>query len=291
MSDTMLVFDRAAVRRHRDRAAPGLSASDFLFRESGARLLDRLDDVTRDFPRALDLGCHTGLVSHWKIGGLVQCDLSTAMARAAAGNGRATFVADASLDLVVSNLALHWVNDLPGALIQVRRALKADGLFLASLFGTDTLKELRAVLLEAEADVAGGAGRRVSPFTDVRDAGALLSRAGFALPVVDADTITVTYADMFRLMADLRAMGETNAVRERRKHVSRRDVFTRAAELYAARHTDTRGRIVATFQIVTMTAWAPHPKQQQALRPGSAKGRLADALGTTEVPLPQRPQQ
>ena len=299
MSDSMLVFDRPAVRRHRDRAAASIDDADFLFRESAERLLDRLNDVTRTFPLALDLGCHSGTAAaaHAKIGRLIQCDMSPALARRAAGNGRATFVADedflpvadGSLDLVISNLSLHWVNDLPGALIQVRRALKPDGLFLGALLGTDTLKELRAVLLEAEAEIAGGAGRRVSPFTDVRDAGGLLSRAGFALPVVDADAIAVTYADMFRLMADLRAMGETNAVLERRKQLSRRDVFARAAEIYAERHTDTRGRVVATFQIVTMTAWAPHPKQQQALRPGSAKTRLADALDSAEVVLPQRP--
>ncbi|MBM3515842.1 MAG: methyltransferase domain-containing protein [Alphaproteobacteria bacterium] len=296
----MHVFDRRAVRRHRDRAAPGLGAADFLFRESAERLLDRLNDVTHRFPLALDLGCHGGtvgalLTGSAKIDRLIQCDVSPAMARAARGNGRVAFVADeealpvadGALDLVISNLSLHWVNDLPGALIQIRRALKPDGLFLASVFGLDTLKELRASLLEAEAEISGGAGRRVSPFTDVRDAGGLLSRAGFALPVVDLDTITTTYTDMFRLMADLRAMGETNAAVGRRPGASRRDVFTRAAEIYAARYSDPRGRIVATFQIITQTAWAPHPRQQKALRPGSAEARLADALGATETKMSQ----
>lgn len=291
MSDSMHVFDRRAVRRHRDRAAPGIAAADFLFRESAERLADRLNDVTRTFDVALDLGCGSGsmgpvLRASSKIGRLIQCDLSPVMARIAAVNGAASFaaneeqlpVADASLDLIVSNLALHWVNDLPGALIQARRALKPDGLFVATVFGLETLRELRAALLEAEADIAGGASRRVSPFTDVRDAGGLLSRAGFALPVVDADAVTVTYTDMFRLMADLRAMGETNSVAGRRQAASRRDVFARAAEIYAARFSDARGRIVATFQIITLTAWAPHPRQQKPMRPGTAQVHLADVL-------------
>jgi SAM-dependent methyltransferase len=299
MPDSMQVFDRAAVRRHRDRAAqrrfPNVTAGagdgEFLFRESAERLIDRLDDVTVTFARALDLGCRGGIVGRLlagsgKVGHLVQCDLSPAMARWATNNARPSFAADeealpvgeGALDLVLSNLALHWVNDLPGALIQIRRALKPDGLFLAALFGPDTLKELRACLLEAEAETSGGAGRRVSPFTDVRDAGGLLSRAGFALPVVDADTVTVTYPDMIHLLADLRAMGETNAVVGRRPGLSRRDMFARAAALYTARDSDSRGRIVATFQIVTLTAWAPHPREQKPLRPGSALTALADAL-------------
>jgi SAM-dependent methyltransferase len=299
MTDAMQVFDRKLVRQHRERAARGFSSADFLIRESAARLADRLLDVTRTFPVALDLGCHAGalgedLQASPKIGALYQADFSPAMARAARGaNGRPAFCADeeilplasSSLDLVLSNLSLHWVNDLPGALAQIRLALKPDGLLLATLFGTDTLKELRGVLIEAEMEIAGGAAPRVSPFTDVRDAGNLLSRAGFALPVVDAETITVTYSDMFKLMADLRGMGETNTVLERRKIPTRRDVFLRAAALYAERHSDPRGRIQATFQIITMTAWAPHASQQKPLRPGSAAARLADALQTKEVSL------
>jgi SAM-dependent methyltransferase len=236
-----------------------------------------------------------------KIESLFQTDLSPRMARAAlAANGRPAVCADEeflpfatqSLDLVLSNLSLHWVNDLPGALSQIRMALKPDGLLLAALFGTETLKELRNVLIEAEAEVAGGVAPRVSPFTDVRDAGNLLTRAGFALPVVDAETVTVTYSDMFKLMADLRAMGETNAVIERRHVPTRSDVFLRAAALYAERFSDPRGRITATFQIITMTAWAPHASQQKPLRPGSATTRLADALQAQEVSLPEAvPQQ
>ena len=294
----MQIFDRDLVRRRRDRAASSLAGSDFLLREAGGRLTDRLLDVTRDFPMALDLGCHTGQVAeilgnHAKIGTLIQADFSPKMARLARLNGHPTLnadeemlpIAEGALDLVLSNLSLHWVNDLPGALAQIRRSLKADGFFLATMFGGETLRELRSSLLEAEAETTGGVAPRVSPFTDVRDAGNLLTRAGFALPVVDADTITVTYGDMFKLMADLRAMAETNAVIERRKIPTRRETFLRAAEIYRERFTDGRGRLTATFQILTLTAWAPHASQQKPLRPGSATARLADVLKTQEVEL------
>jgi len=298
MTDTMNVFDRAVVRRRRNRAAADFTSADFLVREAASRLADRVLDVTRSFPVALDLGCHTGALAHLlegnpKIGCLTQADLSPAMARAAyTATERPTFVCDeehlpvapASLDLVLSNLSLHWVNDLPGALSQIRHALKPDGLFLATLFGTETLRELRTALMEAEAETSGGVTPRVSPFVEVRDAGNLMTRAGFTLPVADADAITVTYSDMFKLMADLRGMAETNAVHERRKTFSRRSMFLRAAEIYASRFAAPNGRITATFQIVTVTAWAPHASQQQPLRRGSAQTRLADALGTKELP-------
>lgn len=301
MSDSMQVFDRALVQQHRDRAAAGLKGADFLFQESALRLTDRLLDVARAFPLALDLGCHTGQVAtalrgQTKIGTLLQSDFSQGMARGARANGNFTInadeeflpIADGALDLVMSNLSLHWVNDLPGALAQIRRAIKPDGLFLATMFGGETLRELRTVLLEADAETSGGVAPRVSPFTDVRDAGNLLGRAGFALPVVDADSITVTYADMFKLMADLRAMGETNTVLERRKMMSRRATFLRAAEIYRERFADSRGRLMATFQIITMTAWVPHASQQKPLRPGSATQRLADALKTQEIALDEQ---
>ncbi len=298
MADSMNVFERALVRRRRDRAAPGLAQADFLLREGAARLGDRLFDVTRDFPLALDLGCHTGqlgaeLHGHPKVGRLLQCDFSAGMAREAmAANAQPTFIADeealpvaeGSLDLVVSNLSLHWVNDLPGAFTQVRRALKPDGLFLCTLFGGETLRELRIALMEAETEATGGVTPRVSPFVDVRDAGNLLTRAGFALPVADADAVTVTYADMFKLMADLRAMAETNTVIERSRKPTPRAVFLRAAQIYAERFANPAQRITATFQLVTLTAWAPHQSQQKPLRPGSAKVSLASALDAEERP-------
>jgi SAM-dependent methyltransferase len=296
MTDSMNIFDRRLVRRHRDRAAPHLDGYDFLFREIAERLADRLDDVTRKFPLALDLGCHGGEIAaalrgRGGIETLVQCDLSTAMARRAAANGRSTLVADEELlpfapesfDLVISDLSLHWVNDLPGCLVQVRQCLKPDGLFLAAMLGGDTLYELRQSLIEAEVAETGGVGPRVSPFADLRDAGGLLQRAGFALPVIDGDRLTASYPDILKLMRDLRGMGESNAVRERTSRAVNQAIVARADEIYRRRFGDAEGRLTATFQIIYLTAWAPAAGQQRALAPGSALGRLADALGTTEI--------
>ena len=185
-------------------------------------------------------------------------------------------------DLCVSALAQHSVNDLPGALTQVRRSLKPDGLFLGALLGGQTLQELRAVLAEAESEIRGGASPRVAPFSDVRDLGHLLQRAGFALPVTDLDRVTVRYGSMFTLVADLRAMGLTNALAHRDTRPLGRRMFLRAAQLYAERFADPDGRLRATFDIVWLSGWVPHESQQKPLKPGSAKMRLADALGAQE---------
>lgn len=294
----MCVFNRRVVRLHRDRAAPVLDDHGFLLDEVGERLADRLTDVKRRFPFALDLGCHTGgmgrlLGRRGGIETLVQCDLSPEMARRAGGlslaaDEEALPFAESSFDLVLSCLSLHWVNDLPGALVQIRRALKPDGLFLAAMLGGETCRELRTALAEAEAACEGGLSPRVSPFVDVRDAGALLQRAGFALPVVDCDTITVSYADPLKLMRDLRLMGEGNALIERRKGFTRRATMMDAAARYREMFGDERGRVTATFQAITMTAWAPHPSQPKPLAPGSAKARLAEALGTEEIPAGEK---
>lgn len=290
----MMIFDRTAVRRHRERAAAGFGDHDFLFREVAERLADRLADVTHRFPVALDLGCRTGVLGavlqdRGGIETLIRTDLSPAMAARA---GRPAVVVDderlpfaaESLDLVASVLGLHWTNDLPGALLQIREALRPDGLFLAALFGGDTLRELRQVLMQAEIEIEGGASPRLSPFVDVRDAGALLQRAGFALPVVDSDLITVTYPDALALMRDLRGMAESNALIARRKSFSRRTTLLRAAALYAERFAAPDGRIPASFQIVTLTGWKPHARQQQPLKPGSAAARLAEALEGAATP-------
>jgi NADH dehydrogenase [ubiquinone] 1 alpha subcomplex assembly factor 5 len=295
MEESMNLFDRRLLRRRRDRAAPGLAAHDFLFREAAERLADRLEDVSRRFPAALDLGCRAGelastLGNRGGIERLVQSDLSLAMARRAAAQGGRSLVADEeflpfapeSFDLVLSCLSLHWTNDLPGALIQIRRALKPDGLFLAVQFGLGTLAELRDCLLEAEAELFGGASLRVSPFADARDGAALLQRAGFALPVADVETLTVTYPDALALMRDLRGMGEANATLARSKRFAGRNLFARAAALYAERHGDAQGRIAARFRLLFLTGWAPHESQQRPQAPGSASRRLADALGTVE---------
>ncbi len=293
------VFDRRAVLRHRARAALDDGAHDFLVREVAERMADRLADIQRKFPLALDLASRGGVLSQaFDSAGVrkargIQTIIHADGALPSAARAPAPSVvvdeeflsfADGSLDLVVSNLALHWVNDLPGALVQINRALRPDGLFLAALLGGETLHELRASFEAAESEVEGGVSPRVSPLIDVRDAGGLLQRAGFALPVTDVDTINVTYADVIGLMRDLRGMGETNAVRQRRTTFLRRDTLARLGEIYHERFADADGRIRATFQVVYLTGWAPHDSQQKPLRPGSATARLADALGAEELP-------
>lgn len=291
-ADPLRVFDRRALRLHRDRAARDPGRADFLFQEAAERLVDRLADVARGFPLALDLGCRHGvlaarLAGRGGIETLIQADAAWGFARrlpppAAVAEAEALPFKSGAFDLVLSNLDLHWTNDLPGALLQLRQVLKPDGLLLASLFGGETLAELRRSLMEAELAEEGGASPRVSPFADLRDLGQLLQRAGFALPVADSDTIEVTYPDALALMRDLRAMGESNAVAERRRGFTRRATLGRAVALYRERFGRPDGRIAARFEIMTLTAWAPHPAQPQPLRPGSAQGRLADALGATE---------
>ncbi|MQX37084.1 methyltransferase domain-containing protein [Roseospira navarrensis] len=288
----MTVFDRPLVRRHRERAAAGWDGFDFLVRETADRLVDRLDDITRRFPVALDLGCHGGEVGRVLNGRggietLIQADLSDGMARRAAANGvgpvmvcdeEALPVGPASLNAILSNLSLHWVNDLPGALLQARQALRPDGLFLACLLGGATLRELRTCLADAELEIAGGLSPRTSPLADVRDVGNLLSRAGFALPTADADLITVRYETPLKLWADLRGMGESNAVLARPRGFARRDVMLRAADLYMERHVGPDGRVPATFEVITLTAWAPDPSQPQPLAPGSGRTSLTQVL-------------
>lgn len=297
----MNVFDRNLVRQHRTRAAHHFEDADFLFMEGAERLYDRMMDIKRTFDIGLDLGCHGGEMAQVMAGSdriqqLFQSDLSPEMAKRAAAVRSGTISADeealpfglGTLDIVTSNLSLHWVNDLPGALSQIRMALKPDGLFLGSIFGADTLQELRTVLSESEINLEGGLSPRISPFADVRDLGALLQRAGFALPVVDSDVITVKYQNPIKLLHDLRAMGETNAVLERRKTPLRRETLMHALNSYVEQYADEDGRIPATFHMLTMTAWAPAANQQKPLRPGSAKSRLADALDVDEVSLGEK---
>jgi SAM-dependent methyltransferase len=198
-------------------------------------------------------------------------------------------LAPESLDLVVSGLALTFTNDLPGVLAQINRALKPDGLLLAAVMGPRTLQELRAALLAAEAETTSGASPRVAPFIDVRDMGALLQRAQFALPVTDSELVTVAYDDALALMRDLRAMGATNVLAERSRRGLRRDTLGRALAIYQERFARPDGRVIATFEIVTMTGWKPHESQQKPLRPGSAAARLADALGVRELPTGEKP--
>jgi NADH dehydrogenase [ubiquinone] 1 alpha subcomplex assembly factor 5 len=285
------IFDRHLLRRRRDRAAAGFADHDFLVAEVAERLLDRLDDITHRFPLALDLGCRTGQLADLRGGRggietLLQADLSPAMLHRARRAGP-VMVADeewlpirqGSLDLILSNLNLHWTNDLPGALIQIRDALKPDGLFLGTMFGGRTLHELRDCLMRAELAESGGVSPRVSPFAEVSDAAALMQRAGFALPVVDSETITVTYGDIMKLLADLRGMGEANLVVDRLRQPTRRQVIAHAAALYAQDYANADGRLNATFQVLFLTGWSPAATQQQPLKPGSGQTNLKDFLG------------
>jgi NADH dehydrogenase [ubiquinone] 1 alpha subcomplex assembly factor 5 len=263
----MRLFDALALRRHRARAAKRHNAADFLVTEAAETLADRLDDVRRRFPHALDLGCRDGVMARALKGrGGIECLVSAdpapefaILAPPPALACEAEFLpfAPQSFDLVLSNLVLHWTNDLPGALIQLRQALKPGGLLLASLFGGETLTELGSALMEAELELEGGAGPRVSPFADLRDLGGLLQRAGFREPVVDGDRIEVTYPDLNALMRDLRAMGESNALIERRRGLTRRATLARAGEIYRSRFPAPGGRIRAGFQVISLTAWAP----------------------------------
>lgn len=278
-------------------------AADFLKARAASDAVERLEAIMRQFPLAVDLGARNGAfaaalaaspaqnAAEPKVGALIEADLSHRMLSNRAGPRSGLQVqadeerlpfADESLNLVVSLLSLHWTNDLVGALIQIRRALKPDGLFLGALFGGSTLAELRQCLTQAEAELLGGAGLRVSPFADVLDGAALLQRAGFALPVADLDRVTVRYASVLELIRDVRAMGESNVLSDRARRPLTRPILARAAEIYHDRFSEPDGRVRATFDIVSLTGWAPHPDQQQPLRPGSAKMRLADALQVKE---------
>jgi SAM-dependent methyltransferase len=285
MSDTPRIFDRTQYARQRHRAACNrFGERDFLFREAADRLADRLDDIARDFPLALELGSHSGqlqdmLCGRGGIASLVQCDMSQAMAQQNHGlrvvcDEEWLPFAGGQFDIALSVLGLSSVNDLPGALVQLRHALKPDGLLLAMVYGGNTLRELRDVLTRATFEIEGGAAAYVSPFIDVRDAGSLLQRAGFSLPVIDSEPLTVSYEHMFALMHDLRGMGEGNALAARRRTFAKRSVFMRAAELYAQDYSDAEGRITATFELVTLTAWTPHQSQQQPAKRGSAEVSL-----------------
>ena len=293
MTEPHLVFDSIARERHRQRAAnlyraDPVAAPDFLLRRVADDFVDRLAFINRTFGTAIDLGCHHGLLGRTlresrSVGAITAADECRAMVDAAPPPGVKIDLenlpfAPASLDLVVSGLVLHTVNDLPGTLAQIRAALKPDGLFLAAIVGGRSLYELRDALLTAETEMTGGASPRVAPMIDVRDLGTLLQRAKFALPVVDSDVVTVTYEHPLRLMHELRGMGAVNCLTERSRSSLRRSVLLRACEIYSDRYAEPDGRVRATFEILTATAWSPHESQQQPLAPGSAKSRLADAL-------------
>ena len=292
MSDTSELFDRRLLRRRRERFAGEIAGHDFLLIHVAAEIAERIEAVMRDFPLALDLGAYRGALG-MRVAALPRVGLmlyAESATKLAALCPRPALVCDEdmlpfreqSLNLVVSGLALHRVNDLPGALIQIRRALAPDGLFMAAVLGSRALHELRAALIEAEAEEEGGASPHIAPFADIRDYGGLLQRAGFALPVADAELLTLTYPGPRELMAEIRVLGGGNVLSSRRKVPMARGTLARAEGIYRARHGTPDGKIVASFEIVYLAGWAPHANQQKPLKPGSAAQRLADALGTIE---------
>lgn len=286
-SQAPAVFDRALIRRRIARAAAA-GAEDFLLARAASDLVERLSVVKRDFRRVLDLGTPRPDAAAALAAALPEAEVTRLSPSpeakganrwaAAVGDEERQPFAPGSFDLAVSCLSLHAVNDLPGALVQARRALKPDGLFLGCLLGGNTLSELRTALAVAESEVSGGASPRVSPFSDLRDLGGLLQRAGFALPVSDVEPLVVRYASPFRLFADLRAMGATNALVLRHRGPMRRSVLMRAVAVYAERFADPDGRLRATFDLVWLSGWSPHDSQQKPLKPGSAKMSLEAAL-------------
>jgi len=297
MNETL--FDKKLLTERRRRAASAIHSHDFLLSRACEDLTERLKTVTRDFPVALNLCAHHGtmgraLAKFQSIKTLIDADACPVLldhccgARTACDEEFLPF-APASLDLVVSALGLQFTNDLPGALVQICRALKPDGLFLGALLGGNTLHELHSSMMQAENECEGGASPHIIPFTDVRDCGALLQRTGFALPVTDTDRFSVTYASAFDLMRDIRAMGAGNMLVQRSRKPMRRETLFRMAELYAENHAAPNERISATFEIIYMTGWAPDESQPKALKPGSAQSRLADALRTKEHTAGERP--
>lgn len=287
-----IVFDQPLVEARRKRALRNADPKALFLLEIAAQdLAERLSVVERHFERAVELHGYTGITAEYlartgKVGSVERVEIDQAFAEGENALSVASLetvpLEPASVNLIVSPLSLHLTNDTPGVFIQVRRALKPDGLFLAAIPGNGTLKELREVLLATESELTGGASPRVIPFADVRDIGALLQRAGFALPVADGETYTVRYASLFALLKDLRAMGMTNPLAARSRKPLTRRFFVRAAEIYADRFSDPDGRIRATFSIIYLSGWAPHESQQKPLAPGSAKRRLSDALGVPE---------
>ncbi len=277
------IFDTELAAQRLARAI-AQGPADFLLRRASDDLDERLGTVLRQFSAILDLGTPGEIFGKTARMRFPEATLrSLAFSDLSRSDGLG--IAPESVDLALSGLVLHLVNDLPGLLAQARRTLKPDGLFMACLPGGRTLQELRQCLAQAESEVLGGISPRVAPFADIRDMGGLLQRAGFALPVTDSEVLTLRYDNAFALMRDLRAMGATNALADRLRKPTLRTLFIRAAELYAEQFSDPDGRIRATIELVWLSGWAPHESQQKPLRPGSAKTRLADALGVPERPL------
>lgn len=286
-----IIDTELSIRRKRRALARHEPGADFLMRRVCDDLGERLSTVERQFAEAAAIFCitdhaHMAILASGKAGDVVRVEADAAFLGQTEGIVAAPEtvpLAAETIDLAVSVLSLQEANDIPGVLVQIRRALRPDGLFLGAIAGGATLSELRDCLITAETEMFGGVSPRVIPFADVRDIGGLLQRAGFALPVTDVETLTVRYDDMFALLRDLRAMGETNALLARSRRPATRAFFARAAELYAERYSDSDGRVRATFSFVWMSGWAPDASQQKPLKPGSAQVSLAKILGGPEA--------
>lgn len=280
-----IIFDRDLLRA-RQRRAEKTGAEKFLLERAAEELFERLGTISRKFARAVLIGMPDAAALKTRLlasGQIETIDIIGIDDAAETVGGE-----NAQYDLAISLLSMHWLNDLPGVLAQSKRLLKPDGLLLAAMIGGDTLTELRDALASAESEIEGGISPRVSPFVEVRMLGGLLQRAGLALPVTDVDRVTVRYANALELMRDLRRMGATNALIERSRKPLKRATLFRAADIYRERYASEGGRIRATFEILWLSGWAPHESQQQPLRPGSAKTRLADALRAVEFPAGEK---
>ena len=295
MSSGSNIFDRRLLRVRQRRARRSAPAT-FLLDRVATDLDERLSAVLRKFDVAVDLGTPSDvlrrvLAANKNVGTVIAAgrDGADNDLRVTADEEALPFAAG-SLDLVVSALTLQFVNDLPGTLIQIRRALKPDGLLLAALVGGESLSELRDAIATAEVEIEGGVSPHVAPFADVRELGTLLQRAGFALPVIDSERLVVRYDSVFALVRDLRQMGATNILNERRRKPLNRATVRRMAEIYRERFADEDGRLRASFEIVWLSGWAPHEGQQKPLKPGSAGRRLSDALNTTEISAGEKPE-
>ncbi len=292
LNNSVAPFDRIQLRNRRNRVANNFSSHAFLLDEVGIQLAERLKDVKRNFRTAVDLGCHDGRLTALFSGNngiehFLQCDLSESMLAKASGPYKLIVdeewlpFAPESIDLVISALNLHWVNDLPGTLIQIQRALRPDGLLSAAIFGGNSLTELRQALIKAESEIEGGISPRIAPFIEIQDLGALLLRAGFNLPVIDTDTITVTYPDALKLMKEIKGMGESNILKQRQRNLKSRALLAATAKYYQKMFEDSNGRIPATFEILYFAGWKPHESQQKPLKPGTAQISLTEVLDPT----------
>ncbi len=282
-SADIVIFDRARLKQLRARTVKNIQNHDFLHRWTAGHITDCLQDIKRGFSKILQIGGSVPFAQdafHMDMG---QNILSGYSDLSFIGDEEFLPIKKSSMDLIVSSLTLHATNDLPGALLQIRDALKPDGLFIAALFGGETLRELRESLMHAEIELKGGASPRIFPFADKPQMGNLMQRAGYALPVVDSEIVTVTYDNIFKLMHDLRGMGESNIILKRSRTYPGREFFMKAADYYAKNFSEPDGRIRASFEIIFVFGWSPHESQQKPLKPGSAKLRLADALSASEI--------